>query len=79
MGKKKPSLTREEYEKLGEELYFMRQRLSALLIQLSKAYPKATYYADQAYKAIDHLCCEFDNFVLAEHSVDERAKKNSGI
>jgi len=78
MGKNKPGLTKEEYNKLGEELFVMRERLSAILIELSKANPKATYFADQAYKAVDHLRCEFDNIVLAEHSVGESAEKNSG-
>jgi hypothetical protein len=76
MGKKKPGLTKEEHKKLGEELLIMRQRLSAILIQLSKAYPKATYLADQAYKAVDHLRCEFDNLVLVEHPAGESAEKN---
>jgi hypothetical protein len=75
MGKRKPGLTKEEHKKLGGELFIMRQRLGAILIQLSKAYPKATYFADQAYKAVDHLRCEFDNFVLAEHPADESAEK----
>ena len=73
MGKKKPGLTKEEHKKLGEELFLMRQRLGAILIQLSKAYPNATYFADQAYKAVDHLRCEFDSLVLAEYPADESA------
>ena len=79
MGKKKPGLTKEERKKLGEELFGMRQRLSAILIQLSKASPEATYFADQAYKAVDHLRCEFDNLFFAEHSADESAEKKFGI
>jgi hypothetical protein len=79
MGKKKPGLTKEEHKRLGEELFVMRQRLSAMLMQLSKANPKATYFADQAYKAVDHLRCEFDSLVLAEHPADESAEKKLGV
>ena len=75
MGKKKPGLTQEEHKKLGKELFIMRQRLGAILIQLSKAYPEATYFADQAYKAVDHLRFKFNNLVLAEYPTDESAKK----
>ena len=79
MREKKPGLTKEEHEKLVEELFGMRQRLSAILIQLSKASPEATYFADQAYKAVDHLRCEFDNLVFAEYSADESAGEKFGI
>lgn len=71
MSAKKTGYTFEQHEKLGKELYDMRNSLINITVDLSKSYylkDKAATLANKAVHAIDELICSMDGLMFKEHN-----------
>lgn len=69
MSNRKPGLLRDQHTELGVELRAMRDRLSAIAVQLDHAYPGAI--AEMALRAqsdVDRLRSKLDDIVCREYS-----------
>lgn len=65
---KKPGLSRDDHSTLGEELAAIRDRLGAIAVQLSQAYPNTVAnLAVRAQGEVDRLRSELDSLVFQEY------------
>ena len=75
----KKRLTRAQHAKLGIELAKMRDRLVAMSVELSHAYPQPIADAAvRAQTAVDRLRSKLDDIVFREYP-DGTTKDNAGV
>ena len=69
MGRRKPGLTIEQHNKVGEELQEMRDRLVKISVLLGTVYPIKTLKGmpQNALEAVDLLRSRLDDCVFQEH------------
>ena len=73
---KKPGLTLEQHEGLGQELQSMRDRLVSISVELSRAYPfKISDIAKKAWVTLDQLRDVLDDKVHEENQSLKEASK----